>query len=505
MEGLNVRVRVSARVSHVDEYLVACTVENHRHAVTIDILPDNVFVDIFDFCLFQSKWDPSQRTKQWQILVHICQRWRSIIFASARRLDLYLTCSYRTRLEKNLAYWPVTFPLAIHYTRRHRTPEDDGALAVLEHSDRIHHIKVRGTDSLLAKVMQKPFPTLLHVDIEWDCNGKAVPPLESIPVIPWTFLGQSASRLQYLCLSNLSFPHLPALLLSARNLVTLKLENIFQGGYAYLSPKAMAGGLAMLPSLTTLSIELHYDTPPANQGSSRQDPPIRAILPSLTVFYYMGFSEYLEEFLSQIDTPRVDHVEIEYYAQELRALQLSRFIDRTENLKFDQCRRTKAVFLPESFSVVFDFSQGGAHRVQLSLTMHQAWRALFLGQLTATFSNVDHLSVHGDQFGLDEMDSTEWLPFLRQFPAVKALRLSGGVAAYITSALEHTADSVTDLLPALYLIWLDDEENGDDEVPVGSMETFLSVRQLSGRPVTIVDTYNEFVEADRNPFLSSVV
>ena len=265
----------------------------------------------------------------------------------------------------------------------------------------------------------------------------------------------------------------------------------------------MAGGLAMLPSLRTLSLELHNETPPADQGSSHQDPPIRAILPSLTVFYYMGFSEYLEEFLAQIDTPRVDRVEIEYYAHDLQALQLSRFINRTENLKFDQFRRARVEFPPFSFSIEFDFPQGAARRVQLSLTTHQAWidaRLPFLDQLAAMFSNVDHLSVHGNQLGLDEMDNTEWLTFLRQFPAVEALHLSGGVAAYITSALEHTADSVTDLLPALYLIWLDDEENDDDDVPVGTMERFLSVRQLSSRPVTVVDTSISLLKLIGIPF-----
>lgn len=99
------------------------------------------------------------------------------------------------------------------------------------------------------------------------------------------------------------------------------------------------------------------------------------------------------------------------------------------------------------------------------------------------------------------MDSNEWLPFLRQFPAVESLHLSGGVAC-IVSALEHTADSVTDLFPALRLIWLDDGENDDGDVPMWSIERFISLRQLSGRPVAIVDTYDELVEAAdrlRNP------
>lgn len=117
---------------------------------------------------------------------------------------------------------------------------------------------------------------------------------------------------------------------------------------------------------------------------------------------------------------------------------------------------------------------------------------------------MDHLSAHGNYVGLGNVDSNEWLPFLRQFPAVESLHLSEGVAACIVSALEHTADSVTDLFPALRLIWLDDGENDDGDVPMWSIERFISLRQLSGRPVAIVDTYDELVEAAdrlRNPLL----
>jgi hypothetical protein len=107
------------------------------------------------------------------------------------------------------------------------------------------------------------------------------------------------------------------------------------------------------------------------------------------------------------------------------------------------------------------------------------------------------------------MDITEWLPFFRLFPAVEALHLSGGVAAYIASALEDNADPekmVTDVFPAPYLIWLDEGDDYDSESedgyydePVGSIEGFLSLRQLSGRPVTVVDTQGKFLEADKNP------
>jgi hypothetical protein len=45
----------------------------------------------------------------------------------------------------------------------------------------------------------------------------------------------------------------------------------------------------------------------------------------------------------------------------------------------------------------------------------------------------------------------------------------------------------------LYVLWLD-EENGWEYKPVGSLEQFLSLHQLSGHPVTVVYTQDEFDE-----------
>ncbi|KAH9003648.1 hypothetical protein EDB86DRAFT_3240985 [Lactarius hatsudake] len=120
-----------------------------------------------------------------------------------------------------------------------------------------------------------------------------------------------------------------------------------------------------------------------------------------------------------------------------------------------------------------------------------------LDQLVPMFSYVDHLDAHGDHVYSRGMDITDWLPFFRLFPAVETLHLSGGIAAYIVSALEDTADpeeTVTDVLPALRLIWLDEatEDEDDHNKPVGSIEQFLSLCRLSGRPVTVVDTEAEF-------------
>ncbi|KAH9038001.1 hypothetical protein EDB83DRAFT_2554382 [Lactarius deliciosus] len=359
----------------------------------------------------------------------------------------------------------------------------------------------------MAIVMQKPFPALIHLDLKWDTK---VLPARGAPILPdGRFLGGTAPRLQYLRLKCVSFPYLPTFLLSARNLVTLKLKDIYQNGY--ISPEAMVEGLAVLTRLKTLSISFRNGTSPPDKMESRPDPPMRIILPALTAFHYIGRCEYLEDFLAQIDTPQLYDLRIEYFKRQIQATQLSRFVDRTENLKPDQFSRAKATFFYEDIYVEFDCPQGSRRRARLSLSILGQARldaqvpcvAHVLGQLVPLFSEVDHLDAHGDHVHSREMDITDWLPFFRLFAAVKTLHLSGGVAAYIASALEDAADPedmIADVFPVLRLIWLDeatedeeeDDEDEDEDEPAGSIEQFLSMRQLSDHPVTVVDTEDEF-------------
>ena len=293
-------------------------------------------------------------------------------------------------------------------------------------------------------------------------------------------------------------------LLSAPNLVALKLKSISENDY--IPTETIVRSLATLTRLETLSITF-YEASPPDQNESRLDLTMRAILPALTNFRYRGYYEYLEDFLAQITTPRLDNLRIEYYADDIKASQLSQFINHTENLKLSWFKIVKVMFYPLATFVQLDCLP----------ECHQAWLILdfldvewldeqvpyvtnVLGQLVATFSNVDHLSSHGDHVDSIEMESTDWLPFFHLFQAVKVVHLSGGVAAYIVSALEEATDKMAaEVLPALDLIWLDEEGNQESDRPVGPIERFLSLRQLSGRPVTVMDMEDEFFEADPNP------
>ncbi|KAH9030277.1 hypothetical protein EDB83DRAFT_2420944, partial [Lactarius deliciosus] len=345
-------------------------------------------------------------------------------------------------------------------------------------------------------VMQKSFPMLTHLDLvnTWDIEAM-------VPTIPERFLGGSAPNLQYFRLGSASFPQLPTFLLSARNLITLKVEHICQNGY--ISPEDMVGSLAVLIRLKTLSITFDEVTLSSSDGrTDRPDPPMRVTLPALTSFHYKGHSKYLEDFLAQVDTPRVDDLRIGYFStQEIQATQLTRFLDRTEHLKpeLDQFNRTRVTVYHDVVTVEFDSSAPRRARLTLEV-VNQGWldtqilRVVeILGQLIPMSSHVRHLDAHGDQ--VKSRQTADWLPLFRLFPAVQTLHLSGGIAAYIVSALEDTSNSeemVTDVFPELHLIWSDEMDNKDGDKPVGSIEGFLAMRRLTGFPVTVVDTEDEF-------------
>jgi hypothetical protein len=146
-----------------------------------------------------------------------------------------------------------------------------------------------------------------------------------------------------------------------------------------------------------------------------------------------------------------------YFVREIEALQLSWYIKRTENLNTGQFTRADVIFYCLDSCFKLDHPRGNSSRAQLGLNIiDQPYLEAQVRSLTsvlarvALFSNVDHLYAYGDLVDTSEIRTTDWLPFFRLIPAVRALRLSGGVATSIVSALEDTTeDMVTDVFPAL--------------------------------------------------------
>ena len=181
----------------------------------------------------------------WRTLVHVCRRWRSVVFGSPRRLNLRLVCSNKTPARDTLDAWPA-LPLII--VCHERAESVDNILAVLERSDRVCEIVtgLERSDDLekISGAMQVPFPELTDL-LLWSNDG-------TMSALPDSFLGGSAPRVEHLTLRRIPFPGLPKLLLSATHLVELRLEYIPHQGY--FSPEAIVTVLSTLTRLGSLSL-----------------------------------------------------------------------------------------------------------------------------------------------------------------------------------------------------------------------------------------------------------
>ena len=183
-----------------------------------------------------------------------------------------------------LDIWPP-LPLIVNGFKEGRASVNN-TIAALEHNDRVCQIDLDGLTSSQMRyvtdsaVMHKPFPELtdLRLGIPRD-DGAG-------PVLPESFLGGTAPRLQSFDLLNISFLGLPKLLSSATHLV--KLDLYTNPRYGYIPPEAMA------TSLESLCLYFRYPRPPPALQSRHPPPPplTRSILPSLTEIRFKGASEY---------------------------------------------------------------------------------------------------------------------------------------------------------------------------------------------------------------------
>ena len=140
--------------------------------VSINILPDEVLLLIFHFhraTYLNGLKDVEQRRPSWRWhrLVHVCQRWRSVIFASPNFLDLKLVCHPYTCVEFT-DVWPP-FPIIIRNWIYCYFPEDYDFNAAIVHPSRVSEMDLCMTDTelrRLASLMTKPFPALIRLRLQ---------------------------------------------------------------------------------------------------------------------------------------------------------------------------------------------------------------------------------------------------------------------------------------------------------------------------------------------------
>ena len=212
----------------------------------INILSDDVLLEIFDFYTkTYPSYDVKLEVEAWQSLIHVCRRWRNIVFESPLRLNLQLHCTPETPARDTLDIWPA-LPLIVKGNMT--LSGTNNIIVALEESNRVCDINLTFTGRQLEQVvalMQARFPKLTSLRLISDG--------EMLPLIPNSFLAGSAPRLRFFTFDGIPFPGLPKFLLSATYLVNLWLTNIPHSGY--ISPEAMIALLPVLSSLRTLSLK----------------------------------------------------------------------------------------------------------------------------------------------------------------------------------------------------------------------------------------------------------
>ncbi|KAN0133355.1 hypothetical protein V8E53_008795, partial [Lactarius tabidus] len=474
-----------------------------RNSTTIGALPDNVLLDIF--VLYRNDHNDTEtnqnhtydvKSVKARALVHVCQRWRQIIFESPRRLHLKIRCTHGTPVKKCLSIWPkIPIHVAYYLSSTKVCPIDEENISIaLQHPDRVSHLALdvdsTGTLEKLATLIQKPFPVLTHLSIT---SGAKLAPL--LPVEFAEILRGSASSFQRFSLFFISFPAWPTLLSSARDLVTLDLDKIPPSDY--ISPEALVACLAALPRLKTFDIRFHSPTPRLNHIHPHHI--TRILLPALNDFRLHGAGEYLEDFTARIDCPRLNSFNLVYFGQlvDLRVTQILKFFERLLGPGISPF--TKAKVRLDSRGVTFHTYRPTNHpgwdwhlaRTIVS-SLGTDWEASPLTHMLHHFSpmlsTVVYLKLVTNFWPIrvSETDIFDWQRLLRQLSTVRALCVSRPLAGRIAQALKSfTEEMVAEAFSSLDLIYLENQE-------APPLENFAAIRQLSGRPITMVDTVAEF-------------
>ena len=464
-----------------------------NHVTVIDLIPDELLLDIFDYIVVHD-------VTNWQVLTQVCRRWRQIVFASPRRLDLQLFCTNGTSVKEYLACWPA-FPIVVRYEcggfRGDPTPNvEDNVVAALdsEHHSRISHIWLSVPSSLWSKlttVMQEPFPALTSLLVIRDDGN--------VPSIPSGFLGGSAPCLRKIWFDGIPMPALPNLLSHKSNLVELEISDFDTPRADFISPAALVACLAVLPRLKALTVSLPTWTSQDDHWKIDPPPKTGVALPALTSFAFLSERTYLEEFVAQIETPRLEWIDITFQEfLDSQIPQLTEFINRS-GLKPSSFEDAKICF--DDHDMVFidlnyelDHIPFSIHISSWEETNHKVWCMVqALRQISGILSNVGHLEIDTerrwpiededdddeDEYEDEDMGDADWLGLLRPFTAVETLYVCEKYGKSVARALEGMpAEIGNQVLPALKELVLEGE-------PTTSTDYLFLSLQGRDRPVTI--------------------
>ena len=437
--------------------------------MTIETLSDKVLLKIFSYYL-------DDFPRLWPKLVHICRRSRRIVCASQRALHLRLFCTYGTPVLKALDYWP-TLPIVVNFggspALNPPGPEDeDNIMATLKQSGRVCSIGLTVSSSLLERfsAISEPFSELEELVLLSQNNAQLT--------LPSTF--RWGPRLGILHLTRVTFPALPQLLYSSRNLVDLQLHEVLNTWH--ISPATLVNALSGMAQLQSLS--LHF--PSTSNHIAPLPSGERIILPSLTRLNFRGVNAYLEGLVARIDTPGLRDIEAAFFNKRIFDVsKLSEFIDRIETQKSHR----RADILSSESAISISLTQPGALaclRMQVycePLSGQVYSMAQICSHFPAFISRVENLHINVMRPSSSRQDGVKagrWLDLFESFMGVKRFHVAGNFSTNILLALQPSESWRKTVLPALHKLRIREPESRC--VPLRkAVVSFTYSRRLSGR------------------------
>ncbi len=477
---------------------------------TINDLPDELLVEIFDFyrqiinahehMTYHGCWWASELS--WFKLIHVCKRWRAVLSASSSHLDLRIVLLPVDDIHRHLKHAPMKtilsrhfppFPIKINYDCRcvtSFTATDMGRMRVaLKFPNRVREINLSASTADLEtffKAARRLFPALESLTLRHELGEEELK-------IPATFLKGPNPRLQTLSLDGISLTSISRLLSSATGLTSLSLRIL---EFGQLPIKSLLTHLQGMPYLGRLGLSI--------DGSIDHDDPAQPtpeeIIPlsKLKSFKYQGPNVFLNILMAGFAAPSLREVDIEF-DDDVSLSQnshLPRFIEdlpvedgyHTFQMDFGIYNFCVLLLAPNKYELPRFRLYSRTH----SQSSIQVWAMQMSSVVSAKLSTIEELyfTLHDTFTGSEE--AIPWRRYLLQFPSLKALRMQGmsnrQIASIASILYQDHGSPTSPVLPALEEIELcmaPDSTESQRTSELAAFQPFVSARQQAGRPVKI--------------------
>ena len=466
-------------------------------------LDDDSLLQIFNFYRLEDE-DHWHLRLGWLKLIQACRRWRNLISDSWSHLDMRLLLTNDSFSINALSHLPP-LPLVIDYSDRTKTiaqKDEDNIHFGLQQHGRVRQVILLAPSSSLhmwLKLMNKLFPILRDLSLSSTITDSR----EKSLVLPELF---QAPDLRSLSLRGIGLPKGFSLLSSTIALSTLSLTHIRES--CYFPPGHLVAQLQGLPHLEELSVGFAIPIPPpSSEGELLSTPIPPATLPTLRKLTFCGEDIYLDDLVSQINTPVLKRLSLSLLLDlDFTLVNLTEFIRRTEGIG---CLVARVIFNKGGASIdAGNYEQRAIGALSFHINCKPLdWQINSATQVCSALwrvlSTVEELTLDLDVDGMpsdweDRLDSIVWHELLLPFVGVKKLHIGSSLTFKLSQSLESVAEGLAlELLPELQELEVHLKMFHSKNV----FSSFVETRESVARPVHLSVPSQQSIQPNKMPFV----